>query len=132
MPLYIEYLGPKRPPKRSLNNCFLNESNSECPHRPNARQLPLTPPTPDYPLDNVPPTPPEPPRFSKRAREHVDPASDPAPKKRRVEDWLTKVPKTPPTRASSCPPLLDASAPHVTSDPGEGQRPLLEVLQAMS
>ena len=142
MPLNIEDPGPQRPLKRSLG-----ESESECPRPTKRQQLPQGPPTPDYSLDKasqpgglwaIPPAPPDVPRLSKRIREVVHPTCCPAPKKRRVEDWLAK---SPPARATSCPPRLEGSGPHVTFDPGqqaeqgeegEEQRPLLEALQEMS
>lgn len=142
MPLNIKYLGSQRPGKRSLD-----ESDTECPRPTKRQQFPQAPPTPDLSLDKasrpsglevITPTPPEFPRPSKRTREVVNPTCNPAPKKRRVEDWLAKIR---PIRTTSCPPRLEDSEPGVTFDTGqqaeqgeegEEQRPLLEALQEMS
>ena len=63
-----------------------------------------------------------------RAHQDVEPSLGPEGKQSYINTWLEKQPST---RANSCPPQL---APDCTPalDPGEGQRPLLDVLQEMS
>ncbi|MCJ1359644.1 MAG: hypothetical protein MMC33_009646 [Icmadophila ericetorum] len=114
MHLNIENPGHQRPLKRSLDG---SESESITTNPSNITR---------------------PPRPLKRTREVVNPTCDPAPKNRRIEDWLAK---SPPACATSCPPRLEGSDQHMTFDPGqqaeqgeegEEKQTLLEALQEMS
>ncbi|KAM5475864.1 hypothetical protein MauCBS54593_000546 [Microsporum audouinii] len=137
MPSHIECSRPQRPLKRPLKHS-LDKSDSECPHLSKRQQPIPTPPTPGHSLDKttrpsshqtVSSTRTEASCPSKKyAPKDVNPASNHKAKKRRIDDWFAGLL---PIRASSCPPRLLPSDPPSLS-PGEGQRPLLEVLQEMS
>ena len=123
--------------KRSFDRC---DSESLPPAK--RHQLPPTPPTASHSFDKAsqpncsqaaPLSPPEPSRIlERRALAHIDPTSHPPPKKSRIEGWLEEVSRSPPIRASSCPPQLENSNLLQTIEIDEGQPLSFDVVHEMS
>ncbi|KAI4256624.1 MAG: hypothetical protein LQ352_002014 [Teloschistes flavicans] len=136
MSLDIQSPRPERPRKRCLEDPCERESPTKRVH------LPLTPPTPNHPVDKSPPpsprsnapTPPATAKSNTRSPNRPDAVCDSA-HTRRVLDWLATSPpprpiSAPPHRPGSAPPKFASTEPLI--DLGEYQKPTFAALKEMS